>query len=129
MKRIALGVMGELGDMVLDFLVKQDVEIVGVDTRVDRECHKNCGSKIKELRLPAKSYEQIVALKPDIFFSIYYLKIIGKELLDDCLVVNLHSSGLPKYRGRNGFAHSIQNNDLMHTITLHLVDDGIDTGT
>jgi methionyl-tRNA formyltransferase len=121
--------MGELGDRILEYLsTRNDIKIIGVDTKVDREGQKDCEAKIKELKLPRKSYEEIVKLKPDMFLCIYYLKIITKELLDNCLVINLHSAKLPEYRGRNGFAYSIQNNDATHTVTLHLVDEAIDTG-
>ena len=43
-------------------------------------------------------------------------------------VINLHPAALPFYRGCNCYAHAIMNNEKEYGVTLHYVDEGIDTG-
>jgi methionyl-tRNA formyltransferase len=43
-------------------------------------------------------------------------------------IVNLHLAPLPEYRGRYSTAHAVANGDTSFGVTLHYVDEGIDTG-
>ena len=43
-------------------------------------------------------------------------------------IVNLHPAPLPYYRGCNSYAHAILNGDSTYAVSLHYVDEGIDTG-
>lgn len=45
-----------------------------------------------------------------------------------CGIVNLHLAPLPEYRGRFSAAHALANNDQFYGVTLHYIDEGIDTG-
>ena len=42
--------------------------------------------------------------------------------------INLHPSALPKYRGPNPYFWQLHEMDLDGAVTIHLVDEGIDTG-
>lgn len=126
--RVAIGGLGNLAGEILVFLKSQNIKIVGVDSICDRKAHVDLRSIARILKLPVKSYEEIVALKPDIFLSLSYLKIIGKELLDNSLCINLHAGKLPKYCGRNPITHSIQNGEKYHTTTLHIMVEKVDAG-
>ena len=97
--RIALGVSGKLGEWVLDYLSRQDVCIVGVDTLTDQDGQTNCKEVIKSLNLPQLNCNQIVKEQPDLFISIGYVRKIGKDLLDQCLCGNLHAGKRPEYIG------------------------------
>jgi UDP-4-amino-4-deoxy-L-arabinose formyltransferase/UDP-glucuronic acid dehydrogenase (UDP-4-keto-hexauronic acid decarboxylating) len=65
--------------------------------------------------------ERIRELAPDILFSFYYRKLVGKALLDlppaGCL--NLHGSLLPKYRGCAPANWAIINGETETGVTLH----------
>lgn len=43
-------------------------------------------------------------------------------------IVNLHLAPLPDYRGFYAFSHSVANGEREYAVTLHYVDEGIDTG-
>lgn len=43
-------------------------------------------------------------------------------------IVNLHLAPLPDYRGFYAFSHAIANGEEHYEVTLHYVDEGIDTG-
>lgn len=43
-------------------------------------------------------------------------------------IVNLHLAPLPEYRGRYSAGHALANGDVTYAVTLHYIDEGIDTG-
>ena len=59
-----------------------------------------------------------------------YMRIIGKNLLEAFpnKIVNIHPSLLPKYRGKDALGQALQAKDKILGITVHFVDDGLDTG-
>jgi len=61
--------------------------------------------------------------------SIYFRKIFRSELINKFkYFVNLHNGPLPKYRGVNPVNWALKNNENSHGVTLHHIDEGIDTG-
>lgn len=117
-----------MGARCLKYLCEQKLNVVVVHAQEDRRGKNDCEETAKRLNLSVTDYEGIVKAKPDLFLSIYYTKKVKKDLLDKCLCVNLHSAKLPDYKGRNTFAHAIQNGDLNYTMTLHLMTEEFDEG-
>ena len=64
----------------------------------------------------------------DIFISILYDKILSKKFLQNKECYNFHPAILPNYAGVGTMTWSILNKETEHGITLHLIDEGIDTG-
>ena len=61
--------------------------------------------------------------------SIYFDKIFKNNIIQKFQrLFNIHNSPLPKYRGVNPVNWALRNNENYHGVTLHLIDDGIDTG-
>lgn len=77
-----------------------------------------------------KSKEFTLGKKIDVLASINYLFIIEKDLIElpKILAFNVHGSLLPKYRGRTPHVWAIINNEIETGITVHLIDEGCDTG-
>lgn len=73
---------------------------------------------------------KIKDIKPEIIFCIGGMQIIPKEILDTpkmgCL--NIHPALLPKYRGRYSTVHAIFNGEKYTGVTIHWMDEGIDSG-
>lgn len=69
--------------------------------------------------------------KPDIVFSILTDYIFKQEDIDNCRygIINLHPAKLPDYRGCNSYAHAITNGEKKYGVTMHYVDNTIDTGS
>ena len=69
-------------------------------------------------------------LNPDLFFINSYSMILKKDLLKvpKSGTLNIHSSLLPKNRGANPLQWGIINQDDFAGVTLHEVDEGIDSG-
>ena len=74
--------------------------------------------------------ERIRDLNPDIIFSFYYRKLLGKAILDippkQC--INLHGSLLPKYRGRCPVNWMLVNGEKEGGVTLHYMTQRPDDG-
>jgi methionyl-tRNA formyltransferase len=68
--------------------------------------------------------------KTDVIFSINYLFIVEKEVLNHSklFAINLHGSLLPKYRGRTPHVWAIINGEKETGITAHIMEEGCDTG-
>ncbi len=81
-----------------------------------------------QLRDPA-TLEQIVALQPDCGVSAFFGHILKRELIDIFPrgIVNLHTSLLPLNRGSFPNVWTIVD-QTPAGVTLHLVDEGVDTG-
>lgn len=74
--------------------------------------------------------ERVADLRPDIVFSVYYRRILPERLLAVPRLggVNIHPSALPAYRGPTPTAWAILNGETEFGITVHRMDEGIDTG-
>jgi methionyl-tRNA formyltransferase len=73
---------------------------------------------------------KIKNIKPDLLITAHFQKLLKKELINipsiGCL--NLHPSLLPLYRGMSPQHWPIINGDKKTGITVHFIDEGIDTG-
>lgn len=94
---------------------------------------------IKSYRLPeisAKSIndekfkKKLLRLNPDIVLVASWSEKIDKTIYDipKLATINVHPSLLPKYRGPNPYVQVIKNRESKTGVTLHLVDEGFDTG-
>ena len=72
--------------------------------------------------------ENLVQLEELIFFSLEYDQIIPVKRLISKRLYNIHFSLLPKYRGVYTSAWPILNNEKQSGVTLHEIDEGIDSG-
>lgn len=68
--------------------------------------------------------------KPDLFVLVFVTQYMGKDVLDVATHggINYHPSLLPKYRGGSAIAWAILHGELQTGVTIHYIDDGVDTG-
>ena len=131
---------------ILDRLIKEEHEIIGVVTQPDKQ--KGRGkevsySAVKELALshnlpvyqPLKVrepefLEKLKVMAPEVIIVAAFGQILPKALLDipqfGC--INVHGSLLPKYRGAAPIQYSILEGEKETGITIMYMDVGIDTG-
>jgi methionyl-tRNA formyltransferase len=66
----------------------------------------------------------------DLGFCIGFPQKIDLKTIHLCAegVVNLHFAPLPKYRGSGTLTHAIINGEKEYGVTLHLMDENLDTG-
>ena len=74
--------------------------------------------------------ELVSKYKCDVFVSMSFNQIFKKELiyLPPLRTINCHAGKLPFYRGRNVLNWVLINNERDFGITVHFIDEGIDTG-
>lgn len=91
-------------------------------------------SEDKILRVPSinaqSTIELLKSLNPDVIV-VNGTRIISKKVLQSvgCKFINTHTGMTPMYRGVHGTYWALANNDLEHSgVTVHFVDEGIDTG-
>ena len=70
------------------------------------------------------------SLKPDLNISMSYDQILRRPIIESAPLgfINCHAGKLPYYRGRNVINWAIINNEQEIGLTVHYVDEGIDTG-
>ena len=74
--------------------------------------------------------ELLQGINPDIIV-VNGTRIISKKVLSivKCKLINTHAGLTPKYRGVHGTYWALVNNDVENSgVTIHFVDEGIDTG-
>ena len=101
-----------------DYTLKKFAEIYDIDYL--------CPVKINSVEFlnEATKYEC------DLFVSMSFNQIFKKKIIDlpDLGVINCHAGKLPFYRGRNVLNWVLINDEKEFGITVHFVDEGIDTG-
>lgn len=73
---------------------------------------------------------EIIMLNTDIFVSLAFNQIFRSEIIriPRLGIINCHAGKLPRYRGRNILNWALINDEKEYGITIHFVDEGIDTG-
>jgi methionyl-tRNA formyltransferase len=130
-------VSGNLGYSSLQFIKKQTaIHLICVFTDrsskiIQNFCKKNhlsCFIGNPRTEKVASYLEGLPAI--DVLFSINYLFLIDRKLLDipRLYALNIHGSLLPKYRGRTPHVWAIIQGETKTGITVHKIDEGTDTG-
>jgi methionyl-tRNA formyltransferase len=125
---IALGSGQEMDFFVKNLFGKINLVAFGADPQ-NSSGSVSTISFCKERNIPIiDSYREIVSFEPDVVFMISYPLLIPKEYLSKCTFINMHGALLPEYRGIHGGTWAIINGEKFHGFTIHIVDEGIDSG-
>jgi UDP-4-amino-4-deoxy-L-arabinose formyltransferase/UDP-glucuronic acid dehydrogenase (UDP-4-keto-hexauronic acid decarboxylating) len=131
------------GCVGLEELVGAGVDVKAVFTYADSEDEaiwfRSLAQVAAEFEIPAYSpddinhpiwVERIRRMEPDFLFSFFYRDLIGPELLavprEGC--INLHTSLLPKLRGRAPINWALVNGERETGVTLHRMTANADDG-
>jgi len=137
MKIIIVG-QGPFGEKVLDTLIRQGEDIVGVFCPADKrgqamaETAQGCDvalfrpHKMKDAEV-RKAY---LGLSPDLVILAFVTDLIPEALLDIPSIGTIcyHPSLLPRHRGASGINWAVIQGDTHTGLTILWVDKGIDTG-
>jgi len=136
--RIILVGQGPFGEKVLDTLIRQGEDIVGVFCPQDKRGQamaataENSGvtlfrpGKMKD----GEVREAYLELKPDLSILAFVTDLIPKALLDIPPIGTIcyHPSLLPRHRGASGINWAVIQGDTRTGLSILWVDKGIDTG-
>ena len=109
------------------------IDIVGIHTN-ENSVIKNDKSLLELARsnniYVLKSTDEILKIQSDFIISVQYHKILKKEHIESTgsLAFNLHMAPLPELRGCNQFSFALYNSFNIFGTTLHVIDEGIDSG-
>jgi len=86
--------------------------------------------------LPIKDVNQDISIKKlksygaDLFVSMSFNQILKKDILESVPLgfINCHAGALPYYRGRNILNWVLINDESEFGVTVHYINEGIDTG-
>ena len=137
MKIIIVG-QGPFGEKVLDTLIGQGEDIVGVfcpaDKRGQAMAETAEGSDLALFRpgkmKDAEVREAYLGLNPDLVILAFVTDLIPAALLDIPSIGTIcyHPSLLPRHRGASGINWAVIQGDTHTGLTILWVDEGIDTG-
>lgn len=132
-----------MGIVGLEALKKEDFQIEAIFSHLD-DPEENCwfdsvvkwGNKNEILVFCPENVnkpewvEKILHLAPDVIFSFYYRRLLGKGMLNipPSGALNLHGSLLPAYRGRCPINWVLVNGEQRTGITLHYMVEEADAG-
>jgi len=131
----------DLGKITLEYLLEQDKNVVAaVMTETDNEWYHGLEEVTDKYNLKLFEEKNINnnqfvekvrdELKPDLIVSVNFDQIFKKEIINipEKGCINIHASLLPKYRGRAPLNWAILNGEEETGVTVHYINEGIDTG-
>ena len=127
-KRVAYLGAKSIGADCFRALLSEPVDIVGVWTNQRGRALRTLAEAAQvQVFDDLEALSEIGAL--DLLFSVQYHEILrARHIQSATVAVNLHMAPLPEYRGCNQFSFAILNADHEFGTTLHLLDEGVDTG-
>lgn len=141
MKKIKIGYFadGPWSHLAFEELIQKNyVEICFIVPRSDTadETLKNFGLRyhipyLKGYNINSDEFYAIASeFNCDLFVSMSFNQIFKKRIIDlpPLKTINCHAGKLPFYRGRNILNWALINDEKDFGITVHYVDEGIDTG-
>jgi len=80
------------------------------------------------LAVPRVTLDALYDMQDLVFISLQFDEIIKTKRFKTTQLYNIHFSKLPKYKGVCPAIHAILNGETEAGVTLHCIEDGIDTG-
>jgi len=133
-----LGLVKVLGQIGFQLLIQRPLKLCS-KYRIDEIIRQN---KLNQNDIPNDKIQKVnsinskitiellKSLNPDLII-VNGTRIISKRVLQSvpCKFVNIHAGITPMYRGVHGTYWALVNNDFINSgVTVHFVDEGIDTG-
>ncbi len=101
------------------------------DLKFENYCKKYNIAYLKHKNINSVEFlNQIKDYNCDLFVSMSFNQIFKSEIIKipPLKIINCHAGKLPFYRGRNIINWALINDEIEFGITVHFIDEGIDTG-
>ena len=109
-------------DFKVDTIVSNNNISIKIKSYLDR-FYKNVLVRECQRTLQKKIFENT-----DVIFSVGYMRVIDKSIIDNFDVINLHPSILPYYKGLMTQKRMLINNEKYYGFTIHKVSLELDDG-
>ncbi|MCX2717887.1 formyltransferase family protein [Helicobacter sp. MIT 21-1697] len=117
------------GDIAKALLECEEIEIIaGVIDNYSKETQRFQSAFLQEHKIPKISFDEILALKPDMCLSIAYFTLMDTKYFKDILALNIHAGILPVWKGFNANAWAMINGEEKIGYSLHALTDKMDGG-
>ena len=107
----------------------EDVEIAaGLDEPVEVGKEE---AVLKDMEATLMKLKEVIKQENvDFIILAGFMRILGSDFVKNFpdKIINIHPSLLPKYPGLNTHKKVLENKDKEHGVTVHLVDEGLDSG-
>lgn len=92
--------------------------------------HVSFKSYMNKEAAEGKISEIIDSYNPDYIVCAGYMKILGESFVNlyPNMILNIHPSKLPKYKGLNALQQALNNHDTEVGVTVHYIDVSLDGG-
>lgn len=135
MNKLCIAGKNDIAVNALHYLVesgmmnKENILVIpnGTDSGID-EWQKSLKKAAETLGVRISSLEEVYSIENLIFLSLEFDKIVKIEKFKSQNLFNIHFSKLPKYKGMYTSIMPILNGETTSGVTLHKIDNGIDTG-
>ena len=140
-KRLKIGFFGDgpwASETIKKLIINRNYELLfivsrfsRVDTELKKWAEKLSIDFLKEQNINSNvSIKKLVNYGADLFISVSYDQIIKKKVLKlpKYGFINCHAGALPFYRGRSVLNWVLINGESEFGVTVHYIDEGIDTG-
>lgn len=130
--KIIIAGKSDIASLALIYLkINTNYKIVAVPSKSDLKEHSwqmSLSQTARELGIETSKNIDNFLVDDNIIFSLEYDKIIKINENNKNEIFNIHFSLLPKYKGVYTSIFPILNNEKSSGVTLHKIDEGIDTG-
>lgn len=147
MKKIRLAILASLNGTNANAIMQKfhnsdfaEVVCLGSDRESAKALEKAENNNVPNFFIKGKNLErekfdqllitELEKYKPDWIILAGYMKILSKEFVNfySQKILNIHPSLLPDFPGKNSYEEIYNNQNAKPGITVHLVDEGVDTG-
>lgn len=131
MKLVIAGKNSIAVDVLKHVIEQKDIQVFVVLNSTENFVNgfqKSLGFYAKLWGIPIIKLADVYPMDNTIFLSLEFDKIIKPKLFKSRQLFNIHFSKLPAYKGMYTSALPILNGESETGVTLHYIDEGIDTG-
>lgn len=130
LENVQNGILKELCDVIVVFSNKinapglEIAKSLGISTKVIESKGK------KRLTYNKLLFDYLDELNPDYIVLAGYMKIVSSEIVQrfSNRIINIHPADTALHQGLNGYEWAFENKMESTKITVHFVDEGLDTG-
>ncbi|PKM52637.1 MAG: hypothetical protein CVV02_00435 [Firmicutes bacterium HGW-Firmicutes-7] len=113
-----------------EILINNGFIIKGVISKEKKICEWATNNDLDRIN-PKEAYFKVLKKEPfDFLFSIVNYQVLKKDVLDlpKKMAINFHDAILPRYGGIHATSWALLNDEKVHGITWHIMEEGVDQG-
>ena len=118
--RIVALIIDRHSSLAEDFARKNQIEV----RVLDFNSYRSPNDFSKDLLSTLESF------KPNLILALGFMRVFSQKIVRKFhnQIINIHPSLLPKFKGLNAQRQAIEANERISGATVHIVDEGVDTG-